>query len=45
MVFKLTAVHVMPGVWYPGQASGSHVDLIRGPYALYGVKYIDLGSL
>ena len=23
------------------KASGSHLDLIRAPYALYGVKYID----
>ena len=26
-------------------ASGSHLDLGRAPYALYGVKYIDLVSL
>ena len=27
-----------------GQASDSHLDLGRAPYALYGVKYIDLVS-
>ena len=27
------------------QASGSHLDLDRAPYVLYGVKYIDLVSL
>ena len=27
------------------QASDSHLDLIRAPYVLYGVKYIDLVSL
>ena len=27
------------------KASGSHLDLIRAPYGLYGVKYIDLVSL
>ena len=26
-------------------ASGSHLDLGRAPYVLYGVKYIDLVSL
>ena len=26
-------------------ASGSHLDLSRAPYDLYGVKYIDLVSL
>ena len=26
-------------------ASGAHLDLDRAPYALYGVKYIDLVSL
>ena len=26
-------------------ASGSYLDLGRAPYALYGVKYIDLVSL
>ena len=28
-----------------GAASDSHLDLGRAPYALYGVKYIDLVSL
>ena len=28
-----------------GQASGSHLDLNRAPYILYGVKYIDRVSL
>ena len=27
------------------QASASHLDLSRAPYALYGVHYIDLVSL
>ena len=27
------------------QARGSHLDLGRAPYVLYGVKYIDLVSL
>ena len=27
------------------EASGSHLDLSRAPYVLYGVKYIDLVSL
>ena len=27
------------------EARGSHLDLIRTPYVLYGVKYIDLVSL
>ena len=27
------------------QASGPHLDLDHAPYALYGVKYIDLVSL
>ena len=25
--------------------SGSHLDLIRVPYVVYGIKYIDLVSL
>ena len=31
--------------WRGPVASGSHPDLIRVPYVLYGVKYIDLVSL
>jgi hypothetical protein len=27
------------------QVSGPHLDLIRVPYVLYGMKYIDTGSL
>ena len=26
-------------------ASGAHLDLVRAPYGLYGVKYIDLAAL
>ena len=36
-------------VWDVGvmsrQASDSHLDLMRAPYVLYGVNYIDLVSL
>ena len=42
----LTKLKYKPFEGYTGMsASGSHLDLDRAPYVLYGVKYIDPVSL
>ena len=45
MLLKLTDLCAKMGVGGEQACIVPHLDLIRAPYALYGVKYIDLVTL